>query len=132
MCVCVCLCHIRLFATLWLTRLHCPWDFQTRILEWVAISFCRGPSHPGIKLRSPALQAVFCISGGFSTDQASKETPNLPSATWRPRKGNGFVSVQPLALRIRGLSGVRSSLSLKVLEQEGWMSKGREWKNVSA
>ena len=46
MCVCVCLCHIRLFATLWLTRLHCPWDFQTRILEWVAISFCRGSSRP--------------------------------------------------------------------------------------
>ena len=30
---------------------------QARILEWVAISFCRGSSHPGIKPGSPALQA---------------------------------------------------------------------------
>ena len=30
---------------------------QARILEWVAISFSRGSSDPGIKLRSPALQA---------------------------------------------------------------------------
>ena len=28
-----------------------------RILGWVAYSFSRGSSHPGIKLRSPALQA---------------------------------------------------------------------------
>ena len=28
-----------------------------RILEWVAISFSRGSPDPGIKLRSPALQA---------------------------------------------------------------------------
>ena len=26
------------------TRLLCPWDFQARILEWVAISFSRGSS----------------------------------------------------------------------------------------
>ena len=31
--------------------------FQARILEWVAISFSRGSSDPGIKPRSPALQA---------------------------------------------------------------------------
>ena len=31
--------------------------FQARILEWVAISFSRGYSRPGIKLGSPALQA---------------------------------------------------------------------------
>ena len=28
------------------TRLLCPWDFQTGILEWVAISFSRGSSQP--------------------------------------------------------------------------------------
>ena len=87
--------------------------------------------HPGIKLRSPALQAVSCISGGFFTEQASKETPNLPSASWRPRKGDGLVSVQPPALRTRGLNSVSSSLRLKVLETEAWMSMGWEWKNVS-
>ena len=26
------------------TRLLCPWDFQARMLEWVAISFSRGSS----------------------------------------------------------------------------------------
>ena len=31
--------------------------FQARILEWVAISFSRGSSWPGIESRSPALQA---------------------------------------------------------------------------
>ena len=32
---------------------------QARILEWVAIPFSRGPSHPGIEPASPALQARF-------------------------------------------------------------------------
>ena len=32
---------------------------QARILEWVAFPFSRGSSHPGIKPRSPALQADF-------------------------------------------------------------------------
>ena len=31
--------------------------FQARILEWVAISFFRGSSDPGIEPRSPTLQA---------------------------------------------------------------------------
>ena len=31
--------------------------FQARVLEWVAISFSRGSSDPGIKPRSPSLQA---------------------------------------------------------------------------
>ena len=35
---------------------------QARILEWVAISFCRGSSDPGIECRSPALQADALIS----------------------------------------------------------------------
>ena len=30
---------------------------QARILEWVAFPFSRGSSQPGIKSRSPALQA---------------------------------------------------------------------------
>ena len=31
--------------------------FQARVQEWVAISFSRGFSNPGMKPRSPALQA---------------------------------------------------------------------------
>ena len=36
--------------------------FQTRILEWVAVPFSRGSSQPGIKPRSPALQADSLLS----------------------------------------------------------------------
>ena len=43
---------------------HCdPMDYtlhgilQARILEWVAVPFTRGSSQPGIKPRSPELQA---------------------------------------------------------------------------
>ena len=35
---------------------------QARILEWVVIPFSRGSSHPGIKPRSPALQADSLLS----------------------------------------------------------------------
>ena len=35
-----------------------PGILQARILEWVAIPFCRGSPNPGIKPWSPALQAV--------------------------------------------------------------------------
>ena len=30
---------------------------QARILQWVAMTSYKGPSYPGIKLRSPALQS---------------------------------------------------------------------------
>ena len=39
------------------TRLLCPWILQAGILEWVAISFSTDVLNPGIKPRSPALQA---------------------------------------------------------------------------
>ena len=48
---------------------HCRWILyhlshqgSPRILEWVAYSFSRGSSHPGIKCRSPSLQADFLLS----------------------------------------------------------------------
>ena len=48
--------------------------FQTRILEWVAISFSRGSSQPTDKLTSPAL------AGGFFTT----EPPGKPSFNYAP------------------------------------------------
>ena len=42
---------------------------QARILEWVAISFSRGSSQPGINSGSPALQA----------DSLQSEPPGKPS-----------------------------------------------------
>ena len=47
---------------------------QARILEWVAISFSRGSSNPGIKPRSPALQA----------DALSSEPPAKPPKYEQP------------------------------------------------
>ena len=47
---------IQLFATLWTTTCQAPLAmgfFQTRTLEWVAISFSRGSSGPRIKAASP-------------------------------------------------------------------------------
>ena len=44
---------------------------QARIMEWVDISFSRGPSPS--KDRTP----VFCIAGSFFTDQATRETQHL-------------------------------------------------------
>ena len=55
MCVCVCVCaYVHVFSLLSLcnlqglqpTRLLHPWNFQARILEWVAISFFRESSQP--------------------------------------------------------------------------------------
>ena len=42
---------------------------QARILEWVAISFSRGSSNPGIKPMSPALEGRF-----FTTKLPGKDT----------------------------------------------------------
>ena len=39
---------------------------QARILEWVAITFSRGSSHPGIESRSPTLQAGGCLGSQTS------------------------------------------------------------------
>ena len=51
--------HVWLFATPWTTRLLCPWHFQARILEWVAVSSSRGASQP----RDRTL--ICCISGNI-------------------------------------------------------------------
>ena len=46
--------------------------FQSRILEWVAISFSRGSSRP----RDPT--RVSCIAGRFFTDWATREAHSIP------------------------------------------------------
>ena len=44
---------------------------QVRILEWVAISFSRGSSHPRDQTQAS------CITGRFFTDLTMKEAQNL-------------------------------------------------------
>ena len=50
------------------TRLLCPWDFPTGMMEWVAISFSRGYSQLRDQNQSPALQ----------TDSLQTELPGKP------------------------------------------------------
>ena len=54
--------------------------FQARILEWVAIFFSRGSSDPGIKPRSPVLQADALLSelpGKTGTMKGHDKASNL-------------------------------------------------------
>ena len=46
---------------------------QARILEWVAISFSRGSSHPEIESASPALAGRF-----FTTEPLGKPLSMIP------------------------------------------------------
>ena len=79
MCVCLCMpSPVRLFVTV----VACSppgcsvhGTFQTRILEWVASSYCRELPDPGIKpvsLTSPA------STGGFFTTAPPKSPTYLP------------------------------------------------------
>ena len=58
--------HIWFFATSWTMAHQAPQSMgisQARILEWIAIPFSRDLLAPGIKPRSPALQAdSYCLS----------------------------------------------------------------------
>ena len=52
---------------LWSARLLCPWDFQARMLEWVAFPFSRGSSQPRGQTQVPH------IAGGFFTVSATRD-----------------------------------------------------------
>ena len=78
-CVCVCVSHIRLFATLQ-TVAHQATSthgiLQARILEWVAISFSRGTSQPRDPTRVSRITGrCFTIS---VTSLVAQMVKNLP------------------------------------------------------
>ena len=63
---------------------------QTRILEWVAISFSRGLPDPLIKPMSPALQVISYIAGGFF----SAKPPGIPNLELqRTKTGESYGSL---------------------------------------
>ena len=111
MCVCVCVCmgahthvHAQSCLTLCNTMDSSPPDssvhgiFQERILEWVAISYCKGLPNPGIEpmsLASPALE------GGFFTT----EPPGCPSGIFRSNDSSLCDSSIPLFLGPQVVSG---------------------------
>ena len=55
------------------TRLHCPWNFPGKILEWVAMAFSRGSSRPRDQAQ------VSCTAGRFFTTGAAWEA--VPART---------------------------------------------------
>ena len=77
----------------WPIRPLRPWDFQAKILEWVAISFSRGSSRPRTRI---CLSCVSCIAGRFFTaEPPGKHIPSLLLFS-RPVMSN---SLQPHALQ---------------------------------
>ena len=71
--------RVQLFATLWTAACQAPLVhgiLQARVLEWVAISYCRDLPHPGIETVPPALACRF-----FTT-----EPPGKPLGVESPRK----------------------------------------------
>ena len=68
-CVCELLSRVRLFATAMDFSLL-GFSVQTRILEWVAISFSRGSSRPGDRT------GISCIAGQFFINWAMREAQN--------------------------------------------------------
>ena len=79
---------------------------QARILEWVAISFCRDfpDPGPGNKPGSLALQALPCITGGFFT-------------SWATRGFNQYAGVKGTLLK----KDHSQTLSIKLVES-WWIS----------
>ena len=62
---------VQLFVTPWTVACQTPLSMgfsRARILEWVAISFSRGSSSPGIEPASPVLAGRF-----FTPEPADKE-----------------------------------------------------------
>ena len=65
--------------------------FQARVLEWIAISFSRGSSNPGIEPRSPALQADALPSEPpGKLWEATREVPLQHKEIYKIRSGENF------------------------------------------
>ena len=77
---------------------------QARILEWVAISFSRGSSHPGTEPGSTILQADFLLT----------EPPGLFVWGIRSKIGKGVVRVIHLGVGLYLLVAV--AVSAKVID----------------
>ena len=115
MCVCVCLCVV--------TKSHLtlcdPMDCsplgssvrgisQARIMEWVAISFCRGSSHHGDRT------CISCIAGGLFTEPPGKtpEKTLLLLLLSRFSRVQLFVTPRTVAQQ--------ASLPMEFFRQEHW------------
>ena len=58
--------------SLWGPMDHCPWIFQPRILEWLAMPSSRASSLPRVQPTSPAFQADFLLLSYWESPQVIK------------------------------------------------------------
>ena len=63
--------HSLMSYSFWSHGLYSPWNFQARILKWVAFPFSRGSSWPRNQTR------VSWIAGGFFINWAIREAPSI-------------------------------------------------------
>ena len=105
------------------------WILQTRILEWVAVSFSRGLPNPGIEPTSPAL------AGGFFTAEPPGKPSQLSEQQFTCKAVETSAMKCPslrtgLAVRRNKTSrkGVTSLLERKLLPAKTWPSRPSEAK----
>ena len=98
-CVCVCMCvllsHVQIFAIPRTVAHQAPLStgiLQTRILEWVDISFSRDLPHLGTEPGSSALQADSLLSEPQRNPYTKREREKNPIQPWKgePAIGNNM------------------------------------------
>ena len=152
----LCICHQNLKSLCWCMHVaqSCltlcnPMDcivhgiLQARILEWVAFPFSRGSSQPGIKPRSPTLQANSLPAGPQekpkSTGVGSLSPSLVDLADPRIKLRSPALQVDSLPTELSGLNWIQfiftqsqmvstipyslKSVSLKVMPTVGTMGK---------
>ena len=101
--LCAYCCHAHLFVIPWTAVCQLPLSmgiFQTRILQWVAISFSQGSSLPR------AQTWVSCIAGRFFTNRTTREAF---SPSWAEQKVPKMDSQGPPAWASGLISGLSQS-----------------------
>ena len=92
-------------------------SFQERTLEWVAISFSRGSSHPGIEPRSPALQACALTS----------EPPGKPIL---PKKEVYFTKDKIVSTKVKVTEGKTLRFSFEMFYRVTKKRDSNLWTNI--
>ena len=77
-------------------RLLCPWIFQARVLEWVAISFCGDLPKPGIEPGFPTLQADSLPSEPPQTYLVKIQQQKYTASAFRQRAQSSACLCEPV------------------------------------
>ena len=85
---------------------------QARILEWVAIPFSRGSSKPRDQTQ------VFCITGGFFTSWATRESQYTEYITWSAGMDESQAGIKIAETNINNLRYADDSALMAESEEE--------------